>query len=85
MIDFLKNLNYKPHIIFVQSIDALSQNNLTQKHDISGKLYINPYKKYYKKERKMIESLIALIAAIVGLGIGYLVAKKSMMPNMKFS
>lgn len=33
----------------------------------------------------MIESLIALIAAIVGLGIGYLVAKKSMMPNMKFS
>ncbi|WP_139890625.1 5-formyltetrahydrofolate cyclo-ligase [Campylobacter jejuni] len=49
---FFENLNYKPHIIFVQSIDALSQNNLTQKHDISGKLYINPYKKYYKKERK---------------------------------
>ncbi|HBD8784203.1 TPA: 5-formyltetrahydrofolate cyclo-ligase, partial [Campylobacter jejuni] len=43
---FFENLNYKPHIIFVQSIDALSQNNLTQKHDISGKLYINPYKKY---------------------------------------
>ncbi|RQD69312.1 5-formyltetrahydrofolate cyclo-ligase [Campylobacter hepaticus] len=49
---FFENLNYKPHIIFVQSIDALSQYNLTQKHDISGKLYINPYKKYYKKERK---------------------------------
>ncbi|EDO8634728.1 5-formyltetrahydrofolate cyclo-ligase [Campylobacter jejuni] len=49
---FFENLNYKPHIIFIQSIDALSQNNLTQKHDISGKLYINPYKKYYKKERK---------------------------------
>ncbi|MBM0636668.1 5-formyltetrahydrofolate cyclo-ligase [Campylobacter sp. VicNov18] len=49
---FFKDLNHKPHIIFVQSIDAFTQHNLTQKHDISAKLYINPYKKYYKKERK---------------------------------
>ncbi len=37
-----------------------------------------------RKTTNMIESLIALITAIVGLGIGYLVAKKSMMLNMKF-
>ena len=49
---FFENLAYKPFIIFVQSIDALSKQNLAEKHDIWAKLYINPYKKYYKKECK---------------------------------
>lgn len=47
---FFAGLTYKPIIIFIQSIDALSQKNITQQHDITGNFYINPCKKYYKKE-----------------------------------
>lgn len=49
---FFANLKYKPLIIFTQSIDGLNEKILTQKHDIMGKFYINPYKKYYRKESK---------------------------------
>lgn len=49
---FFGNLKQKPLIIFVQSINALSWENLTQEHDVVGEFYLNPYKKYYKKDIK---------------------------------
>ncbi|EAK2849602.1 5-formyltetrahydrofolate cyclo-ligase, partial [Campylobacter coli] len=49
---FFENLNYKPLVIFAQSINAISEKKLTQEHDIAGEFYINPYKKYYKKDNK---------------------------------
>ncbi|TKX31763.1 5-formyltetrahydrofolate cyclo-ligase [Campylobacter estrildidarum] len=49
---FFENLSYKPYIIFTQSIDAFSEKNITEKHDIMGEFYINPYKKYFRKENK---------------------------------
>ncbi|TKX32764.1 5-formyltetrahydrofolate cyclo-ligase [Campylobacter aviculae] len=49
---FFGNLNYKPYIIFTQSIHAFSERKITQKHDVSGEFYINPYRKYYRKESK---------------------------------
>ena len=49
---FFESLKYKPLIIFIESIDSFSEKILTQKHDITGKFYINPYKKYFRKESK---------------------------------
>ncbi|MFX3626796.1 5-formyltetrahydrofolate cyclo-ligase [Campylobacter sp. LH-2024] len=49
---FFANLHYKPNIIFTQSIHALSEKKITQNHDIMGEFYINPYRKYYRKENK---------------------------------
>lgn len=49
---FFEKLDYKPLIIFVSSLDALSKQNLSQTHDIQGDFYINPKKKYLKKEFK---------------------------------
>ncbi|EAL1483864.1 5-formyltetrahydrofolate cyclo-ligase [Campylobacter coli] len=49
---FFENLNYKPLVIFAQSINAISEKKLTQEHDIAGEFYINPYKKYHKKDNQ---------------------------------
>ncbi|EAI6906482.1 5-formyltetrahydrofolate cyclo-ligase [Campylobacter coli] len=49
---FFENLNYKPLVIFTQSINAISEKKLTQEHDIAGEFYINPYKKYHKKDNQ---------------------------------
>lgn len=47
---FFYDLGYKPLTIFVQSINMLDNNNITDFYDIKGDFYINPYKKYYRKE-----------------------------------
>lgn len=74
---FFENLSYKPYIVFVQSIDALSLENLTQKHDISGKIYLNPYKKYYKKERKNDRSTYRTYSRYNGAGYRIFSRKKN--------
>ncbi|MDO4673742.1 5-formyltetrahydrofolate cyclo-ligase [Campylobacter sp.] len=49
---FFANLKQEPRIIFVQSIEALSEVKLTKSHDIAAKFYLSPHKKYFKKEKK---------------------------------
>ncbi|MCX2682545.1 5-formyltetrahydrofolate cyclo-ligase [Campylobacter sp. MIT 21-1685] len=53
---FFSELTYKPVIIFTQSIDSLSEKTLSQQHDIVGDFYINPHKKYYKKENTNVNN-----------------------------
>lgn len=47
---FFGDSKKRPLIIFVQSIDGLSEKEITQGHDVIGEFYINPYRKYYRKE-----------------------------------
>ncbi|MBK1971609.1 5-formyltetrahydrofolate cyclo-ligase [Campylobacter sp. TTU-622] len=47
---FFYDLNYKPLTIFVQSVNMFNNKNITDFYDIQGDFYINPYKKYYRKE-----------------------------------
>lgn len=49
---FFANLSYKPMIIFIQNTNSISLNKITNSYDIEGDFYINPYKKYFKKENK---------------------------------
>ncbi|TEY03617.1 5-formyltetrahydrofolate cyclo-ligase [Campylobacter sp. US33a] len=46
---FFANLNYRPLIIFTQSLNGLCKVNLSEKYDIQGDFFINPFKKYYRK------------------------------------
>ncbi|NDJ27900.1 5-formyltetrahydrofolate cyclo-ligase [Campylobacter sp. MIT 12-8780] len=49
---FFASLKYKPLIVFVQATQGFSQIKLSQEHDIQGDFYLNPFKKFYKKELK---------------------------------
>ncbi|TQR33059.1 5-formyltetrahydrofolate cyclo-ligase [Campylobacter sp. MIT 99-7217] len=53
---FFAELSYEVKIIFIQSIDALTNQSLTQDHDIKADFYINPYKKYFKKELRYVNN-----------------------------
>lgn len=48
---FFENFTDKPLLVFVSATKALSRQNLCQKHDIQADFYINPYEKFYRKEK----------------------------------
>ncbi|WP_300702683.1 5-formyltetrahydrofolate cyclo-ligase [uncultured Campylobacter sp.] len=49
---FFANLAYKPLVVFVQALNLYFDKSLCEKHDIQADFYINPYKKYFKRELK---------------------------------
>nr|WP_273336898.1 5-formyltetrahydrofolate cyclo-ligase [Campylobacter avium] len=55
---FFSNLTYKPLVVFIQSLDLFYNENLTQKHDVRADYFINPYKKYFKKEFSNVNNIL---------------------------
>ncbi len=55
---FFAELSYKVPLIFVSSLDLYFAKALCEKHDIRADFYINPYRKYLRKELKNVNSTL---------------------------